>query len=1142
MQRQRTWQVLLPLLVALLPVGGWAQGARDAADPGLRQKTDVGGPSEELAGDISREEKDAEQKAAEERPALGFDTFRFTVELQLKDKRADLMRTLEQMASLVEDEKEKADLLFRLGELHWEEAQYWGFESHRQDDRVGACQAKGDRACVQAAQRDQAAYATRSKEHQHAAVARYEELIRTYPTYERMDEVLFFLGHNLWESGKQEEALGAYKSLITRFPDSRFVPDAYISFGEWYFNTSEGKRDRLELALEAYTRAASFTEARVYGYAIYKQGWCLYNLADYPAAADRFKATVFYGEVATNVGGDNKMALVREARKDYVLAYSHFGDPTQARAAFQQVGGDEHWRSMLEGLGGLYYDDGKDKEAVLVYRELIRDQPLSPKAPFFQSRIVDSVMRVGNKRLTVEQARILVQIFLEVKAADVIQTEADERALARAEELSERTLSSLAVNWHNEAKKTRDDETYAFASQMYSDYLAIFPASPKAYSLRFFHAELLFDPLEQFERSAQTYGLVVREDLGRIENGEEPQPWFVPALEGAIHAYDQVLAKLDDEPLPEGADPKEALPIPPAKQAFLEAAGHYLTHVPAGDMRVEVAYKAARIHYRYNHFDEAVEAFSSIALEHPEHPLAVFSAHLVLDAFHLLEDWEAIDEWAKRFYREPRLAKGEFRKELLEIIEKNSFQLIARLEQEERFAEAGDRYVRFVEDWPGSQLAGEALFNASVDYYRAGRVEQALAVRDRLVREYPGHTLAPQALLLNASVYEEIGDYAQASSLYEAYADGWATHRGKGYEEEKAKGALHDAGVFREALGDLDAALANRRTYLERWPRDEAAETVFLSIADLLTKKGSYNLALRHLDEYERQYGRVASKMIVGEHKIAQVYALRGSHTASRRIYERLLKYYGELSRQRREGLTPEALEGVGEAMMVDNLPHFQWFQRIQLALPERVMAQRLEAKANALLEVERRYVQVVALGAPRPAVCALTQIGKAYYEFAQALTDAPVPASLSEEHQMLYRDALLEQAMPVEQKGQEALAAAVAKSREVSLESSCSHEALSTLEARAPHLFPALAGEPAELEAARFASANGPLLQVQKVPARQQDAPPSTAVEETIPGLKARQVAQPPRAQEPRAPRSPTAPEPEPLLEGEPDDDDLLL
>ena len=41
-----------------------------------------------------------------------------------------------------------------------------------------------------------------------------------------MDEVLYFLGHNMWEADKEQDALGIYKALIKRHPKSKYIPDA----------------------------------------------------------------------------------------------------------------------------------------------------------------------------------------------------------------------------------------------------------------------------------------------------------------------------------------------------------------------------------------------------------------------------------------------------------------------------------------------------------------------------------------------------------------------------------------------------------------------------------------------------------------------------------------------------------------------------------------------------------------------------------------------------------------------------------------------------------------------------------------------------------------------------------------------------
>lgn len=1047
--------------------------AASGGTPDLGTKKDSGGPAVDLAGDITRKKVEKEE---EEKPTLGYDAFRFSVELQLKDKRGELMKTLEQMAALNDDPVEKPDLLFRLAELSWEESRYWFFEANRQDDRIGICRETDDKACIAAAERDRSTYRTASQRFQRQAIQRYKGLIQEFPDYSRVDEVLFYLGHNLWEAGEEEEALGAYKTLITRFPTSRYVPDAWLAFGEWYFNNSDGDRELVEKALEAYIKAASFKDARIFGFAVYKQGWCLYNLGDFAGAADKFKATVFYGQL--DGGGDraNKTALVREARKDFVLAFSRYEDPTQAKPSFEQVGGPDHWWSMLKGLAGLYYDDGKDKEAVLIYRQLIREQPLSPEAPLFQARIVDAVMRVGNKRITVEQARLLVRIFQDVKASGSVQTDEDQAMLVEAEKLSERTLRNLAVNWHNEGKRSRDEETYAFTSAVYGDYLAIFPEAEQAYTLRYYHAELLYHQLEQFDYAAHAYSQVVRIDAQRIEDGQDPGPLLVDAAEGAIFAHEELLKELGDEELPDDSDPHVPLSIPSQKQAFLDACDDYLLYVPKGGKRVEVAYRSAQIQYRYNHFEGAVERFSEIALEHPQHELAEYSANLVLDVFNLLEDYEKIDEWAKRFHGISQLAKGSFRQDLERIIERNSFKLVELLEKEGRFGDAGDRYIAFVTEWPRSELAGEALFNASVDYYKAGRIDHAIETRDRLVRSYPHSKMAPLAIYMNASVFEEIGEYDRAATGYEAYAAGYqkqaaASSRGRAqgreegpvFEEEKARAALFNAGIFREALGDSRAAQENRERYLQLWPKSPDAEAVFLSIVDLHEANSAWIPALRLLEAYERENIRSANKSIMARYRIAKIQEKRGQRWPAADSYEHIWEVYRRLSTSTRAALSMEpggAMEGVAVAHFRQSEPYWREFTKIKLRLPERVMAAQLQAKAAALLEVQKRYTETVSFGVPGPALCGLTRIGLAYQEFAQALYDAPIPGGLNEEQVDLYRDALTEQAYPVEIKAQEALAAAVEKSVELQFENECSTEAREILEQRVPNLFPPLLGE----------------------------------------------------------------------------------
>src|SRR5260370_22042314 len=196
---------------------------------------------------------------------------------------------------------------------------------------------------------------------------------------------------------------------------------------------------------------------------------------------------------------------------------------------------------MLKQLANLYYEDGKGREAALTYNSLIREPPLSPEAPGFQGKIVDCVLRAGNKKRTVEQVRRLVKIMEDVEKSGTVKEDRDKKALADARELSERTLSNLAVNWHNEAKKTRDDETFLFANEVYSDYLTLFAENPQAYDLPFFWPELLNDNLQKFDRAADEYTRVVMQDGKKIEAIQRPGKWLASAAYHAELAHHKVV-------------------------------------------------------------------------------------------------------------------------------------------------------------------------------------------------------------------------------------------------------------------------------------------------------------------------------------------------------------------------------------------------------------------------------------------------------------------------------------------------------------------------------------------------------------------------------------------------------------------------
>jgi len=690
-----------------------------------------------------------------------------------------------------------------------------------------------------------------------------------------------------------------------------------------------------------------------------------------------------------------------------------------------------------------------------------------------------------------------------VEKSGNVKTEADQKAVADAKKQSEVILSNLAVNWHNEGRKTRDDDTFAATDEVYGDYLALFPDSPKAYDLRFFWAELLHDNLRRYDKAAEQYTLVVKQDARRIDGEkddkggykvrpEKPGKWLPLAAYDSVYAWDEVVKRAEEKgelKSESSADLSKPLTIPPVKKELLDATERYLKYLPKGEKRVEVAYKAARIYYDYHRYDEAVLRFSEIALTYPDYRFdngdraGEIAANLVLDSYNGLGNYQMVNEWARRFYANDRLATGKFRDDLSKIIEQSSFKLVAQLEQKGEYQQAGEAYLAFVKDFPRTEIADKALYNASVDFFKAHLFERALETRERLFKTYPKSQLVPLCIWANAEGYESIGDFERAADAYEAYVRGFQESRaaaapakksagkngkkkkngkaaapaeppkpGPVWEESKAQIALYNAAVYREGLGQLKASLRDRELYLDLFPNAKDADAVSLSIADLEERTGQYGKAIAYLEQRIRDNQRDADKVLSTEARIQILYEnkLKDARGLAR-TNKQVLDYYDKLPARVKKDLQPQALEAVARASLMKNEEQFQYYSRLKLRWgrapdPTREFKDSLNAKTRALEEINRLYTATVAYKAGDPAICALEKIGLAYENMAESIANAPAPKFLPPDAQEALKDQLAQQAEPVKEKAAEHFAAAVAKSRELGIVNACSTRSLKLL------------------------------------------------------------------------------------------------
>ena len=1022
-----------------------AEAKRLAEEEAEKARKEREGRVPEVVKEVERK-KDA---VAQKGPTITVEQFRRKTELQVQKKRDDQLSSLEQIIKLGPPPEEMPAILFQKAELFEENAQHFFFTGMELDDDIFKAREGGDQKAEKKFQKQKEELLGKSKQWSQDADKLYEEIIKKYKKFERMDQVLYALGRSRWDAGKHKEALEVFRQLIQEHPKSPFVADAYLAFGEYHFENK-----KIDNALAAYKKAAAFEESKVYGYAVYKQGWCYYNQTEWENAADKFKEVILYSMLDTDKLGDKKIMLTKEARKDYVTVYSHFGDAAKAPEDFKALADGDDFRAMVERLANLYYSEGQDREAAVVYRLMINMDKENTRNPFFQGRIVSCASRQGNKRVVVKHARILVEEFQRVReiagkidAKDPKKNRV-EQDLRDAEDLSDNTLRSLATTWHNEARKTRDEETYELAYELYGDYLDLFPDKKPAYDIRFFYAELNYK-LEKFEKAAEQYAKVLDMD----PKGK----WAESSAEESVRAYDELVNDFDKKQKKsaeskQDVDPTKPQPIPEIKQKLIVSCENYLKYFEKGKVNIEATYKIARIHYDYNHFDKAIEGFNKVIAMAPEHPRSEQGANLILDVHNIREDWDALYNAARSFQKnKPLMAKEEFAKNISEVLESSSFKVISKLQRAGRYEEAAKAYLSFADEFRKSALADKALANAAANFQLAGQTQKAIRTREALIKSFPESPLVPDALFAVAEAWEQVAELDKAADALEAFY--------KKYPKDgRAKDALFNAGIYREGYGgtnNLKVAVENREKYLKDFPKTDDAAKVSMSICRLYEQSKQWTKAVECLETYAmKHFKEDPQKAWEARFKAVDIQRARGNAKKADETLEKLALEYRKKNRKLPEGSVVAA-----RVAFMDAEYRYAEFRKVKLENPDlknmKKFQKSIQEKAKGRDGIRKFYTDVVKLKDPEYAIAALYRIGDLNLHYMNSLLAVPAPRELTPDQKQIFKDMLSGKANPIEDEAVGAFKICVAKSQELHVFNQWTQKCLDVLEEKRSEEFP---------------------------------------------------------------------------------------
>jgi TolA-binding protein len=747
---------------------------------------------------------------------------------EVTDEQIRLLVTLRKSAGPADPEA--PDLQARLADLYADQQRYYKFRARTLDAKIFDARRAGRAPDVARLGAQQADEEKRARDFLTRAVAAYIELVNGPAPYAKMDEALFAVAQLSTEAGRADAARAFYKRILKDHPTSRYVPDALLAFGEYYFDAGD-----LEHAVQSYDLVLQHPDSPIAIYALYKKGWCDFNLGDFKGALATFLSVIAESRKGS---ARARLQLEREARKDAVRAYAHVGTPERAWPFFQRVGGDAAAPGMLEQLALLYHEQGKFDSATRLYRQLMALFPQSPRVCGWQSEVVRATLAMGGSRAEPDAARELGRLAA---------LAARERDGSECRDTTARELRELAMVWHKEAQKTNQLPTYELAGQLYREYLSAFPKAPDIAMLSFYYAEVLYR-LERHCEAAPLYTAIVKGG----------GPHRDDAAYAAVLSYKSCL-KLDDHPpapAPAPAPHAHAAgprPIPESWQKMLDSFDLYLQYVKNGPDALRIKYRKALTLYEFDHCKEAAPLFADIARHHQDSELAPYSADLLFDCYAQAGDKPALRAATTELCvpalgaERPDFARrcGEIRAALL------------RDQAEEReaardFKAAADFYMQLAREFPEYAKLDEIYYNIAIDYQRSKLIGLAILSFQELIRTRPDSPLAKKATYMIGRAYQDIAAFDAAADNYERFAARWPGER-------DAQPALRRATFIRGGLGQTQKALDDTGLFLKNYGArteltDSAAGVAFAAAQIFEQQRDSARLG-EQLESYLRTWG-----------------------------------------------------------------------------------------------------------------------------------------------------------------------------------------------------------------------------------------------------------------------------------------------
>ncbi|HEU0029242.1 MAG TPA: tetratricopeptide repeat protein [Kofleriaceae bacterium] len=931
-------------------------------------------------------------------------------------KRIEAIGLLRQFLQSKPTGEAKAEGMFKLAELLWEESRRLYLIRVEEFSRLVEKCSQKKTACDPPKE---------PRIDLKEAEALYVELHDKYPSFRRMDLVTYLIGFAAKEDQREDEAMGKFQEVIDKYPQSPLHADAWMMVGEHYFATGNWTK-----AKDAYKHIPD--KAATSDLATFKIAWCEWKLGNSIQAAKDFKRVLDKAVEAERTGTAaqrRRSASLRDEALQYLVVVFTEDRSVSAKEVFDflaSIGGEQYSRDVLLKVAESYGAQTEWDRSNEAYRFLIKMDPESLKAAEYQRDIVEN----WNAALDVDKAQEEIKVLLDNFGPNSAWAKAQKNreALARSLQVTEDLTRTTAVNIHGEAQRREKGMKvakltecatapylpkdlsiiYERAADAYENYLTAFGVKnstnpEKAIEVRYYRADILCFKLGKVEQAGDEYLAVGKSaPVGK---------WHKDALLNAMAAFEKARPK----------DTQGKTKLYPVDKKFGEAIDLYATLFQNDPTIVGVLFKNGQMFYDYGEYDEAIKRFGVIVTKYPKDPNAGPAGDRILKSLSKANDYENLEEWARKLKTAPSFASKDKQELLSKLIVDSILKSGDKYKDAGKYEEAATFYLRVPKETTDPNASAQALMNAGVMYEKARQQEKAadlyLDIAERYADKQPD--LAEKAAFSAGQVYEKVIYYDRAAKAYELV---WQKFR----TGPKAPDALFNAGVLRQALGQNKEAIAHYKTYATKFADRKDAPDVAFNIGVVYENAGDEGAAYKAYSDYARTYRSSGKRVIEAWTRAGRMSFKAGQFRRAKDELGTAQKLWKSASGKDKAVGTPWA----AEARYYEGEIVFREYEKISLDVKPKDLEKALKAKSKLLGDAEKVYGSVIDFQDLKWATAALYRMGQVYDGFAEALATAGAkpPPSVPPDLVQAYQDKINEYVVNIQDKAVELFTAGYQK------------------------------------------------------------------------------------------------------------------